>query len=84
MPIYKAGERNCLENHRPISLLSCVSKILERIISKQTTKYLEQNELLFENQYGFRKGHSTENALLKLTDHISMEKIMVTTQLLIS
>ena len=66
VPIFKDGERQEFVNYRPISLLSCISKILEKIVCSQLVSYLEDNELLYSNQYGFRKKHRTTHAVLKL------------------
>lgn len=54
----------------PISNLSHLAKIFERIIANQITIYLESNDFLGRYQSGFRKNHSTQTALLKLTDDI--------------
>ena len=46
-------------------------KILERITYNRLYSYLTENNILFNKQFGFRAGHSTENALLELVDQIS-------------
>ena len=51
------------KGYRPISLTSCLSKVLERIIAERLTFFLEHGQLLPRSQYGFRKGRSTELAL---------------------
>lgn len=51
------------KGYRPISLNSCISKVLERIISERLTFFLERGQLLPCSQYGFRKGRNTELAL---------------------
>lgn len=73
LPLFKKGENKLLENYRPISLLPCISKIFERIVFDQLYKYLDSNNLLCKNQYGFRKKHSTEMAALELIDRIYKE-----------
>ena len=60
-------------NYRPISLLSSLSKVFEKIVFDQLYDYLITNGLLFESQYGFRKQHSTELAAIELTDRIRRE-----------
>ena len=57
-------------NYRPISLLSVVSKVVEKTIAKQL---FEENKLFNQNQYGFRTGHSTEHAALELVDKITSQ-----------
>ena len=54
-PIYKANSKEEFSNYRPISVLPCVSKILEKIIYKRVLKYLDKHNMLFQGQYGFRK-----------------------------
>ena len=73
VPIFKAGKDNIdsyVHNYRPISLLSCFSKIFERVIYNQLYDHLQLNKLLYDSQYGFRKSHSTELAALELIDSI--------------
>ena len=69
-PIFKSGKKELLTNYRPISVLSCFSKILEKIMCNRVYNYLNNNNLLFRKQFGFRKGHSTDHALIKLLDSI--------------
>ena len=71
LPIYKSGKKYVLSNYRPISVLPCFSKILERIIYNRLYNYLNENEILNDKQFGFRAGHSTEHAILKLIDQAS-------------
>ena len=59
------------ENFRPISLTSCVGKLLEKIINVRLNFFLEHNKCLPPNQFGFRKMHSTINALSKFTSDVS-------------
>ena len=76
---YKADDVNEIGNYRPISGLPCFSKILEKIIYNRLFKYLTTHEILYKKQFGFQKGHSTENAIMQLTDQInnSFEKIIL-------
>ena len=69
-PIFKKGEKSCISNYRPISVLPCFSKILERIMYNRLYNYFTANSILFNKQFGFRAGHSTEHALLELIDQI--------------
>ena len=69
-PIYKSGDKSCINNYRPIALLPSLSKVLERLIYNRLVKYLENNKLLAHSQYGFRSKKSTEDAVHELTDYI--------------
>jgi len=69
-PIDK-GENSVLpENYRPISTLSAFAIIFENIVHKQLTGYIEKHNILFEYQFGFRKSHSTAQAIAELTDNL--------------
>ena len=72
-PLFKKGDQSLLLNYRPISLLPTISKVFERILFDQMYTYFNTNSLLAEQQYGFRKNHSTEYAAIKLVDHVSKE-----------
>ena len=73
IPLFKKGDKTSIENYRPISLLPCMSKVLEKIINIQLFDYFQSNNLLYKNQYGFRKHHSTEFASLELVDTIQQQ-----------
>lgn len=70
IPLYKKGDKKLVENYRPISLLSVISKILEKIVFQQMFNFLIQNDVLTECQHGFCKGKSTTSALLQLMTEI--------------
>jgi len=72
IPIYKKGNTKDMNNYRPISLLSVLSKVFEKVINKQLTDIVE-NGFIDDNQFGFRKAHSTEDALLKFADTVQKE-----------
>ena len=70
-PIFKKDDRTLFTNYRPISLLPFFfSKVIEKVICIQINDLFVENKLLFNHQYGFRSGHSTEIAALELTDRI--------------
>lgn len=70
IPIFKTGERDDIANYRPISLLPTLSKIIEKLINKRLKNYLESNNLLSENQYGFRDQKSTTDAIQRVISKI--------------
>ena len=63
-PIYKSNEENKFENYRPISVITCFAKILEKIMYKRLINFVEKNNILSEHQYGFCKNRSTEFAII--------------------
>lgn len=69
-PIYKSGDKQVAANYRPISLLSSLSKILEKVMNKRLLNYLEHRNFLSKNQYGFRGNRSTEDAVTNLVDSV--------------
>jgi hypothetical protein len=71
IPIHKSGDKSLITNYRPISLLSVLSKVLEKLVNKRLTLYLESNNFLSINQFGFRQKKSSEDSILKLTNNIT-------------
>jgi len=69
-PIYKKSDKTKCVNYRPISLLSNISKIFERVMYNRLEAYLESNNILYHHQFGFRKSYSTEHALMSITEQI--------------
>ena len=67
-PIYKNGDKSDYGNYRPISVLSNVAKILKKIVYNQLISYINENNILTNSQFGFRKSHSTTTSLLKSTN----------------
>lgn len=74
MPIIKKNSLNReeLNNYRPISNLAFLSKVLERIVANQMTNYLSKHNLMGPMQSAYRKCHSTETALLRVYNDISL------------
>ena len=62
-PIDKGGKVTDPTNFRPISTFSTFSQIFEKLIHKQLNNYIEKQKILYQFQFGFRKGHSTAEAI---------------------
>ena len=56
-----------MDNYRPISILNIFSKIFEKVIKTYAVKYMDETNLLSEQQFGFQKGKSTEDALIEFS-----------------
>ena len=69
-PIYKSDSMSELGNYRPISVIPSFSKVLERLVYNQLMSFLEKECLLFNCQFGFRKGYSTGYAILKTLENL--------------
>ena len=69
-PIYKKDNQELFENYRPISTLPVFGKILEKLIYSRMYSFLITKGIISENQFGFRKGHSTSHALNHSVSHI--------------
>lgn len=70
VPLHKSNSKQEVSNYRPISVLSCISKVYEKIIHKRLYKYLELNNILDPLQFGFKPKNSTIHAITKLTQDI--------------
>ena len=73
IPIYKGArlDPNDPINYRPISILTAINKVFERILHTQLSQYMENNDLLPKFQYGYRRHHNTSQAILDYIDHIT-------------
>ena len=67
VPVHKRSSRSDPKNYRPISLLSVVGKVFERVVTDVVCRHLSDNYLLSDQQYGFRPGRSTSDLLMLLT-----------------
>ena len=65
-PIHKSGRKDIVSNYRPISILSAVSKIFEKLLYSRLEKFFSLNNVIAKQQFGFRPGFSTEMALTDL------------------
>ena len=70
IPLYKAKDRQLLTNYRPISRLPSLSKVLEKAVHHKLMRFLNDNGLLYESQYGFRKHHNTIHSVTELVHNI--------------
>ena len=70
-PIHKKDSKLSVKNFRPISVTSCCSRILERIVNHEIINFLTCNNILNNTQHGFRHGNSTETLLLNFYDHLT-------------
>ena len=71
IPIYKKSNVDMFSNYRPVSLLPCFSKILERLVFDRCTDYIDTNGILNDKQFGLRPKHSTYMAIAQLVDKIN-------------
>ena len=71
VPIYKKADSALFSNYRPVSLLPCFSKILERLVFNRCVDYINHHEILNDKQFGFRPKHSTYMAIAQLVDRIT-------------
>ena len=74
IPIFKTGKSDDVQNYRPISLLNNLSKIFEKLMYKRIVEFFNKHNLLYDNQFGFRKGHSTVDAIFSSLNMIRIEK----------
>jgi len=70
VPIHKKESKILVSNYRPISLLSNIEKILEKLMHCRLYDFLDKSRLIYELQFGFRQKYSTSYALLNLTENI--------------
>ena len=71
IPLYKSENPELFTNYRPISILPCLSKILERLMYNRINNFLAEYNILSNKQYGFRGNYSTYMAMIDLVDKIS-------------
>ncbi|XP_065684224.1 uncharacterized protein LOC136096636 [Hydra vulgaris] len=70
IPNYKNGDDSLESNYRPISILSCFSKVLERIMYNRIYNFIDKNNILYPKQFEFRRNHCTEHAVMDFTSNI--------------
>ena len=73
IPFFKNDSRLLCTNYRPISLLSNISKIFEKVIHSRLNFFLEQHNHLYPYQFGFHIDYSTNNALIRIAERIQKQ-----------
>lgn len=63
LPLFKSGDKDCINNYRPISILPIFSKIFEKLIQSRLINFFDKEKVLYDGQFGFRKKRSTIQAL---------------------
>ena len=70
LPLFKKEEHTVMDNYCPISLLTTICKLFERVVFSQLYGFFHDNNLFYDSRYGFLKNHSTEYAAMELTDEV--------------
>ena len=70
IPLFKSGDNTNCENYRPISVLTQINKIFEKLVHDRLNNFITENNLLTNYQFGFRKGHSTTHGITHLIEKI--------------
>ena len=73
VPIFKKNDKTKVGNYRPVSILSIISKVFERVVYYQLETYLDERKLLYDLQSGFRLKYSTDTCFIHLTDFIKFK-----------
>ena len=71
IPVFKSGDPLLISNYRPISVLPCFSKILEKIIFTRMLEFFNKNNAIFDGQFGFLPGKSVSQALVYLSHSLT-------------
>ena len=70
IPIHKGRSTDDMNNYCPKSLLSVFDKIMEKLMYKRLYNFMEESNILYDKQFGFRKNNSAVNALMEITEKI--------------
>ncbi len=70
-PIFKSGDKSAFNNYRPISVLPILSKIFEKCIYSRLINFVNKHNIISPYQFGFRKGHSTNLALIYYYNNVT-------------
>ena len=71
VPIFKSGDPSLLTNYRPISVLRFFSKVFEKVMYNHIISFMNKNDVLYDQQFGFRQKHSTQQTIIMLVDKIT-------------
>ena len=74
IPVYKSDDETDPGNYRPISLLSNFNRIFEKVMFKRLKIFLDQNNIFFRSQYGFRDKYSTQHAILDIVNTVQSNR----------
>ena len=70
VPVFEKDSKLYYSNYRPISLLSNIENILEKLMQKRLYTFLNKNDVIYNLQFGFRQQYSTSHALINITENI--------------
>ena len=70
VPVFKKDSKLNYSNYRPISLLSNIEKILEKLMYTRLYTFLDYNNIIYDLQFGFRQQYSTSHALINITENL--------------
>ena len=70
IPVFKKGDNLDYNNYRPISLISNIGKLIEKVVHKRLYSFLGKKSVLFKKRYGFRNKLSTNHAMIDITNRI--------------
>ena len=73
VPVFKKDSKFDYSNYHPISLLSNVEKILEKLMYERLYTFLSSNNIIYNLQFGFRQQYSTSHALVNITENIGKD-----------
>ena len=71
LPLFKSGDSMLFNNYRPVSLLCTLSKVFEKVMYSRLHSFLQEQNILINNQFGFRRLHSSYMALMFMMDKIT-------------
>ena len=74
VPIFKTEDSNSLTNYRPISILSQISKIFEKMLFNRINDYLEKYHLTSEKQFGFTQNSFTSHAISNIYENLNTKR----------